>query len=1708
MHLSQLKHRCNLVLLTQFYSHVKHLTLIVFLFISVDLQAKLSPITRFETFTLQDGLSQSTINDILQDKQGFVWLATYDGLNRYDGYQFKIFRTDNESSNSLSSNLITNLTLSKNGTIWIGTLDAGLNSFNPATQRFIRHQLLVEKENTKGKTHITAIFMSSKNDLYVSTKKQGIFFKRFNVEHFLKLDIPNQAVQTKSAIWTNPEFTESKDGRVWFSSPKLGLHVLVPDMKKLIPFKKSAQLNSLILSDTVNSFSATPSGDILLAFKDAGIRKLDLSNNTLSDFQQIDTNKNTTITKFLFSDAQTLWVATRNSGIFKMDLSSNSQSHFTKQEKRPLMITDNYIHSLHQDSSGIIWIGTDNGLSKYAPLNNRFNHFKLEERKSKEGHKSNMIWSISSFQQHYLVGTEVGLFVTPIDMGSSPKDSFLSALQKEFLNDIIYDINVNNELIWLATDRGVFRVETDIKSNSLFRNQLSITHLLKNQQARKIITTSNGSVFVGTRHQGLYELDSNGILQANFTYAPENNRSLSSDSVYGLLEDKNQTLWVSTDKGLNQLTSDNGFIHYQYQVNNINSLSNNFISSMIEDEKGDIWIGTIDGLNRFTITTKQFERFYIKQGLPNNQISALAEDSTGNVWISTTGGLAQLNPSTSRIRSFFDSDGLQSNEYNRSAVYVNGDTLLFGGINGLNIFKPKSLKLDNKPPTAVLTNLLLFNKPVTKVREEQARIFSNDIQSTDSLSFNHTDSMITIEFAGLHFSDPQRQKYAYIMEGFDAQWVHTDANKRFATYTSLPAGDYLFKVKASNKDNFWTPNPLSIRVTMLPPWWQTWWAYSLYSLVFLSMLYGYIKQQKDKLSREQAVNKKLREVDQLKDEFLARTSHELRTPLNGIIGLSDSLLDGVSGELSDVAQKNLKTISSSGKRLSRLVNDILDISQLKHNNITLNKQSVRLRALVDVLITLCEPLVGERAINLINDIPTDLPSIEGDEARVEQILVNLISNALKHTESGSVVISARQVGQHIEVSIRDTGTGLPLEDAAKLFEPFQQFSNNAAKTKKGIGLGLAICQHLVELHGGKIAAKNAPNGGALFIFTLPIWHEAESHTETQSAARPAKELPIETVIETKESIHVSGTNEKILVADDESVNRQVVANYLSEKKYDVTMVSDGAQVIDVLSDNNSFDLVILDVVMPKISGYEVCEIIRKQANYFELPILMLSAKTQPNDIVTGLKAGANDYISKPIDKAEFLARVETLINLKQIHHLRQQRDQATEEASANLNLALHREKHDSLTGLPNRHHLKFHLRQEIHKAEQENKSLALIFVGIDRFNHINESFGHEKGDLVLKEIASRLRHSLRESDTIVRFESDIFVIAIYNLEREIDRVKKILDNITSQIRTSLNRPVAIEGREIRIGVSAGIAIYPEDSHSVDDLYRHADSTLHHAKQTKRGSWQFFSEEVENQKLNRFKLEHDLHKALENNELRLLYQPQVCAKTSRLIGAEALIRWKHPVQGIISPEQFIPIAEECGIINEIGRWVIQQACLDFSLWRQQGIAIERFAVNLSALQFNDDNLSQFIIDTLANNKLSNSEIELEITESLLMDNVSRTKAMLRTFKNNGHHLSIDDFGTGYSSLSYLKQFPVDTLKIDQSFVKDMLKDNESKAIVKSIINLAKGLGLNTIAEGVEQLEQWQYLRTHSCDQIQGYYVSKPVDSKTFVENNQLKASNQR
>jgi diguanylate cyclase (GGDEF)-like protein len=591
----------------------------------------------------------------------------------------------------------------------------------------------------------------------------------------------------------------------------------------------------------------------------------------------------------------------------------------------------------------------------------------------------------------------------------------------------------------------------------------------------------------------------------------------------------------------------------------------------------------------------------------------------------------------------------------------------------------------------------------------------------------------------------------------------------------------------------------------------------------------------------------------------------------------------------------------------------------------------------------------------------------------------------------------------------------------------------------------------------------------------------------------------------------------ILIVDDISDNRTILTRRFQRRGFDVVEADNGLTAIELI-DQTPFDVVLLDVMMPGIDGIETLKRIRGQRSASALPVIMVTAKSESANIVDALELGANDYVTKPVDFAVALARVNTQISRKRaeqqvarvngelrkanedLEHRVEERTRRLIDANQRLKVEIaDREEsqarsqylayHDSLTGLGNRLLFKEQLEEALKDVSVTPHPLAVLFLDLDGFKAVNDTLGHSVGDLLLKSVAAKLRDILPRTDRIARLGGDEFAILQMSAAQPASSIA-----LAEKIIEIIGEPCSVDGHDVTVGASVGVAVAHPGDMNTENFLKSADLAMYSAKSEGRGTYRMFDPEMDAVVQTRRLLERDMRTALAQDRFRLYYQPLVNLQTKKVTAFEALMRWEHPERGAVPPSEFIPVAEEMGLIVQLGEWALRQACAEAVEW-PDGIGI---SVNLSPLQFSKGNLVSTVLSALASSGLPASRLELEITESVLLEKSERNIAVLNQLRDLGVRISMDDFGTGYSSIGYLRSFQFDKIKIDQSFVRDLLVDEGSLAIVRAIAGLGVSFGMTTTAEGVETEEQMRCLNLEGCIEVQGYFYSKPVPAHEIAE----------
>ncbi len=1225
---------------------------------------------RFKRLLNGEGVNESdsinAITAITQDSRGYMWFCGESGVARYNGTNFDVFQKTGDPA-SLSGSYAWDVVEDKDGVIWIAT-DYGLNRFSPEGHNFTRYtvevpadgiqegkgipsnilySLAVGDDNTlyigspmglfqlnPERTAFTMlssvsggavhdILMGAENDLWAGTSTKGLF--HLNLGSGATQFWTHNPQDDTSIPWGDVRSVEmGNHGEIWVGTFGGGAARLNAERAVFTRYEHDPTDSASIGSNHVWDVHMDKEGYLWLATDPGGLALYSPAtdnfrsfNNSIYDSRSLISDKVRTV----FDDRSgDVWVGTYPSGVSYFDKSTAVFVNESTIPNDPTSLSDNMVLTFFEDSSGTLWVGTEAGFNSYDVKRGEFTQF----------------------------------LASPGEPQTMQSDSIL-AIEEDV-----------SGALWLGTwSGGAYRFDKQSKSFTHYVPDDENPNSIPSLYIWSLLRDSQNRLWLGTERSGLslYRPETDDFV----TFRPNTKdpTSLSFSHVWTLMEDSKQRLWVGTIDGLNLLESIEGgraqFKHYWHDPNNSNSLSSNRIVSLFEDSNKNLWVGTQDaGLNLFDPETGEARRISVVDGLPSNHISSIVEDDEGFIWLGTINGLARIDPESMVVKTFSESNGLVSNNFSRDASYKDRHgRLYFGGSKGLSVFDPTQFSTAESPAEVVLSNLYLFNKPVYANTEGSP--LPRPIGDLNEITLSYEYSMFSFEFFAINYRVSNRHQYSYKLEGFDKHW--NDVFTNVATYTNIDPGEYLFRVRTANSSGAWSEEGAAIRVVITPPLWETTFAYCVYIVLFGLAIWFLLNSQRKKveLVNERKLNANLVKLDRVKDTFLANTSHELRTPLNGIIGLAESLQSGTMGEVSSDMLHSLKMISLSGRRLSSLINDILDYSKLQESELDVQLVDVNLHAIVNIVVELLSPLIGSKQLKLINSIPEGT-YVRADGNRLQQILLNLAGNGLKFSKNGFVSLSAeREAGDWI-VSVEDSGAGMSMDSLNEIFDVFTQLDNKDANGQGGTGLGLAITKQLVELHGGTLAVKSKVGSGSVFKFNLKEGERPDYEPESVGALDSFDhELYGQNAIshdliggEAEGDDHLSllkprsMCSYRILIVDDDAVNRLVLSSILSIQKYTVIEAESGVEAIELLNSGVHIDLVIMDVMMPKMSGYEACMRIRVDFPVHILPLLFLTAKHFNTDIIRGFVAGGSDFLKKPVSKHDLLSRVSTHLSMLDI----------------------------------------------------------------------------------------------------------------------------------------------------------------------------------------------------------------------------------------------------------------------------------------------------------------------------------------------------------------------------------------------------------------------------------------------------------------------------
>lgn len=1231
--------------------------LAVFVLLSGSFHNNLFAQLAFSHLSVNNGLSQSTVLSICKDSRGYIWFGTRSCLNRYDSRTVKVYRNDPERRESISTNdYIYTIFEDRSKNLWIGT-QSGLNRYLPESDSFERIYARPQKKNNLSDNSVLCIYQDHKGAVWFGTNNGLSCLQDPRSRSFVNYRAGND----DGGLAGNEIYALYEDhrGNLWAGTTNgLTRMTLKNGRYEFKTFRHSAADPASISSNSVKAIAEDSRGNLWIGTENDGLNLYEEKTGTFARFLHNKTDNslsNNAIRKIINDRSGILWIGTKD-GLTLFDPAKKQFRIYRNDQEDPRSLSDNSIKDIYQDKGGSIWIGTMyGGVNVNHP--GAFPFTVYRHSKFTNSISSNLISAITAdSEQNLWIGTE-GKGLNYYDRRTGKFRNFQndpadpSSLGSNFIK-AIYEDRAGN--IWIGLHQGGLDLFLPSTGKFMhFRHDPADPEALSRDNISYLLEDTQHNFWVGTAF-GIDLLDRRS---GKFVY-PEKSMpgfKLTSKYVRVIYEDSRRNLWVGTARGLNLLTPGARVFKWFENDGRSGSMLSGYVNCIREDKRGVLWIGTYNGgLSRYLEKTGTFKNYTDKDGIISNNVIDIQEDDQGALWISTDKGLSRLDADRKSFHNYTVNDGLPANEFNyNSSLKDASGRLFFGSYNGLLSFHPSDLRQNPKIPPVVFTALKLFNSPVSIHSKDG--LLSKDISMTREITFTYDQNIFTIEFAALNFIRPSRNKYAYKLEGFEKDWNYVDNPS--ATYTNLPPGKYVFLVKGSNNDGLWSKEPAKMMISILPPPWRTWWAYTFYILAgsgLFIMIVRFFRRQarlERDLYYEHLNAERQRELYQMKLDFFTKISHEIRTPLTLILAPVEKLIGIVPHD--SAVKKQLLYVKNNADRLLQLMSELLDFRKIETGN-------MKLRVAEKDLVVFCRNIyhsfmsvaVG-RDITFLFESEKEPVLICFDEVQMEKVIFNILSNAFKFTpDGGTVSISVKASDDNsARIVIRDNGTGIEEDKLDKIFSEFysSEVQNNRAD---GWGIGLALAKTITELHKGTITVESRPSrpeepGYSSFTLNLPagrdrftadeIINDTEREESRQYKQAEEEYLP-------NKDIAVRLTEQKsysILIVEDNHEVREFIKESL-DISYFIYESTNGLQGWQTASSEIP-DLIICDVAMPEMDGLELCHKLKSDDRTSHIPVIMLTARATHVQQIDGLEKGADAYITKPFSMQVLELTVRNLL---------------------------------------------------------------------------------------------------------------------------------------------------------------------------------------------------------------------------------------------------------------------------------------------------------------------------------------------------------------------------------------------------------------------------------------------------------------------------------
>jgi signal transduction histidine kinase/ligand-binding sensor domain-containing protein/DNA-binding response OmpR family regulator len=1170
------------------------------------------------THLSQESFQSRITGGIAQDKYGFLWFGTNVGLYRYDGYSLKAYRRDPDDPNSLSDDWVYSVYIDHAGVLWVGTALGGLNRLDPARETFTHYRPDPTNPRSLSADRVWRIYEDRGGALWVGTEA-GLDRLDPASGTFLHYKHDPKDPTSLSDSFIN-SISEDRLGNLWIGTRR-GLNKLDRTTGRFLRFLHDPANPHSLSHDYVLSVCEDYSGVVWVGTMAGGISALDVKTGRFVRFSfhsgEVGNEAYAGVSNLYEDEEGVLWVSTLDSGLLKLDPKRTQFTRYSTDPADPKSLPHDTVLSLFEDREGIMWVGTQSGLSRFPRRPLPFVNYQHSAGNTNSLYR-NMVWGVQGDSQGSLwIGTEGGL--NRVDRKSGrftlyrhdPKNRH--SLSYDKVTAIRED---PSGALWFGTyGGGLNRFDRATGRFLRYQHDPNDPGSLSTDVVLSLLVDRQGVLWVGTQDGGLNRFDPATARFRVFRHNPKDSHSLSHDTVLVIFEDRAGTLWVGTRDGVSRLDrKTDQFTVYRDNSGQFQTLAHNRVTAIREDRQGNLWIGTFTGLQTLDRNLGTFTVFTRKDGLPNTTIAGILEDREGYLWLATENGLIRFHPLTKAHRTFSESEGLPTNVINpymaEGCWQSPSGEMVFGSTKGVTTFYPDRLSINSYVPPVVLTDLHLFNKSVLPGADS---VLDKPIWMTDSLTLDHTQSIFTLQFAGLSYAAPEKNRYRYRLEGLEKEWNEVDSGRRQATYTSLPARRYVFRVQASNKDGVWNEKGVTLALTVLPPWWRTWWFRSLMGLTFVGLIFGgykvrvrELKQREKRLdalvqqrtaelrATEQELKvakEKAEEATAMKSIFLANMSHEIRTPMNAVIGMAYLALKTA---LTDKQRDYLNKIHNAGTSLLGVINDILDFSKIEAGRLDIETVDFRLDDVIASATSITAQKAQDKGLEFLAEVASSVPqNLVGDPLRLGQVITNLINNAIKFTEQGDVYLKAElleQVGDRarLRFSVKDTGIGMTPQQAARLFQAFSQADASTTRKHGGTGLGLTISKRLVELMGGEIGLESQPGVGSTFLFTVSVG----------VASGPAQSRIIPEQLRTVSA----------LVVDDNAAARDILVHALDGVCARVDAVGSGEEAIAAVKQHDSdrpYGVIFMDWRMPGLDGIQAARLIKENPQLKTHPAVVL-----------------------------------------------------------------------------------------------------------------------------------------------------------------------------------------------------------------------------------------------------------------------------------------------------------------------------------------------------------------------------------------------------------------------------------------------------------------------------------------------------------------------